>query len=122
MASKRVGIAKSEEGFANMRSGGGAKSEMNKIERLAGEYEQSLDVLRQTFRSGATKSIAWRRTQLKAIVRMIEENTDLIGDAIRSDLGGPKIRGIFDMDAYAEALMALKNLDKWAKDEYVGSS
>lgn len=75
--------------------------------------------LRDTYNGGKTKSLVWRKKQLKNIVRMHEENTDAIAEAIRQDLGGAKIRGIFDMDAHTEALKALKHLDKWTADAHV---
>jgi acyl-CoA reductase-like NAD-dependent aldehyde dehydrogenase len=48
---------------------------------------------RAAFNSGRTKPMAWRVAQLKAIKRMVEENTDEICDALTRDLRRPYFEG-----------------------------
>jgi hypothetical protein len=56
-----------------------------------------MDELRATFNSDRTRSKAWRVSQLKAFLRMIEEEGPLLCDAMLKDLhkspleGGKKI-------------------------------
>ena len=45
------------------------------------------DNLRAFFRSGGTRSVSWRRRQLKALRRMVKENEDQLTGALHSDLG-----------------------------------
>lgn len=45
--------------------------------------------LQRTFRSGRTKPLSWRRSQLDAIRRMLAENKQAIIEAVRADLGKP---------------------------------
>lgn len=51
--------------------------------------ERLITALHQTFRSGRTRSLAWRRSQLRAMTRMLRENADAICDAVHKDLGKP---------------------------------
>jgi len=106
-----------EAGFAQVRVT--KDIDADSVASLAKKFGSDVDDLRRYFRSGVTKSLAWRRQQLNALIRAIEENTDEIAEAIQNDLEGPRLRGIFDMDAHGESLMALQNLDKWASDEPV---
>lgn len=45
--------------------------------------------LRETFRSGRTRSLRWRAAQLKALARMIDENESDIAAALYHDLAKP---------------------------------
>ena len=119
MASKNVVAANTEKGFASVSGDAEKRGSKKNVDMLEKEYGNIVNELRQTYSTGKTKSLAWRRKQLKAIVRMTQENSEKMVEAIRADLGGAKIRGLFDLDANAEALMALKHLDEWAKDEPV---
>ena len=49
--------------------------------------------LRTAFESGITRPLEWRRDQLRAIIRMLEENEAAFADALRTDLGKPAIEG-----------------------------
>lgn len=52
-----------------------------------GEIEDKLAELRQTFRSGITKSVAWRKNQLRALIELLQDNEDKIFKALHQDLG-----------------------------------
>merc|ERR1740129_354102 len=77
--------------------------------------------MREVFDSGRTKDLEWRRTQLEGLIKGIRENVEKISDAIAADLGGPKLRAVFDMVAIADAQYALANLKKWSKPVPVAS-
>lgn len=78
--------------------------------------------LRETFRSGRTRSLAWRKQQLKAVEKLLRENSAALEKALASDLGKPAFEA-FAADLgfpIGEAAMALKNLDRWVKPQRVG--
>ena len=50
-------------------------------------FESSIKLLRETFNSGATRSIDWRLTQLSQLEKMIVEHREQIHAALKSDLG-----------------------------------
>ena len=84
-------------------------------------FEELLAGLRATFRSGRTRPIDWRRHQLKAIVRMLDENEDAFVDALAEDLGRPRLEG-YAADigtTKAEIKYLIKHVASWAKPQRV---
>lgn len=79
------------------------------------EVERSLAELRQTFRSGRTRSVAWRKTQLKALLDLIRDKEDLIFEALHEDLGKHPVEAYRDEVGVVikSARNALSNVDKW---------
>lgn len=73
--------------------------------------------LRQSFNSGLTKSIEWRRRQLHALLRLIDENTDDITEALRKDLNKCEFESfLFEIDFTRNDIVNhLNNLSKWTK-------
>ncbi|XP_070012161.1 aldehyde dehydrogenase family 3 member F1-like isoform X2 [Nicotiana sylvestris] len=51
------------------------------------QCEKDLEELRETFKSGKTREESWRRTQLKNLLRLLEEKEDDIFKALKQDLG-----------------------------------
>lgn len=49
--------------------------------------EAVLNEARETFESGKTKSLSWRRAQLSALLLMLQEAEDNILQVLREDLG-----------------------------------
>lgn len=49
--------------------------------------DNELNKLRETFKTGRTKSIQWRGQQLQAIKRLIIDNENAIVDAVKNDIG-----------------------------------
>lgn len=86
---------------------------------LDGEYGEVVGTLRRSFESGKTKDMAWRRRQLEQVHKMIRENHERITEAIRKDLGGPKLRGLPEISPAAAADQALAHLDSWTSDKWV---
>ncbi len=76
--------------------------------------------LRETFASGRTRSIEWRKQQLKAIERMMVENEGAVMEALDKDLGrGPFEAWLADIASTAgEAKDAAKNVKKWTRRKY----
>ena len=54
---------------------------------MGGELEDSLVELRQTFKSGRTRSTSWRKNQLRALIKLIHDKEDNIFEALFQDLG-----------------------------------
>ena len=53
-------------------------------------YESLLDNARLAFGTGKTKSLEWRKTQLKQFIKLFEENAQEFYDALKKDLSKPK--------------------------------
>lgn len=50
--------------------------------------------LRGTFGSGKTRSVEWRRSQLKALLKLAEFHEGEILEALRSDLSKPELESL----------------------------
>lgn len=60
-----------------------------------GEAASSLvKELRVSFSSGKTRSYEWRISQVKALLKMVDEQQDQIIDALRSDLAKPPLETV----------------------------
>lgn len=57
------------------------------IEAMTEIVEETLSELRQTFKSGRTRSVAWRKTQLTALLQLIKDNEEKVFEALYQDLG-----------------------------------
>ncbi|RZC66520.1 hypothetical protein C5167_010208 [Papaver somniferum] len=53
--------------------------------------EMRLEKLRQTYKNGKTRSSVWRKTQLKALLKLLRENEEDIYKALYDDLGKPRV-------------------------------
>lgn len=79
-------------------------------------YDDEYQTLRATFASQRTKSIKWRKWQLKQFWWMMEDNEQRWSDALTADLGRhPFESAFFDIQGYkADIIRALTNVEKWA--------
>ncbi|MFV0300511.1 MAG: aldehyde dehydrogenase family protein, partial [Paracoccus sp. (in: a-proteobacteria)] len=86
-------------------------------DRIAAEVAR----LRATFDSGKTRSLDWRRAQLKGIVRLIDEQEEAIIAAVQADLRKSRIEAYLAEIGLlrAEAKFALKHLNTWARPRKV---
>ncbi|XVF62136.1 hypothetical protein PTKIN_Ptkin08bG0192800 [Pterospermum kingtungense] len=79
--------------------------------------EESVAVaeLRETFKSGRTRSVAWRKNQLRALIDLINENEDSIFKALHQDLGKHPVESYRDEVGVIlkSASYTLSCLDKW---------
>ena len=87
----------------------------------ADQIDSNIARLRSTFASGKTKSLKWRKAQLKGIIRLINEQEDAIIAAIQADLRKSRVEAfIAEIAAIKkEAQYALKNLKSWTKKKKV---
>ncbi|WP_144207483.1 aldehyde dehydrogenase family protein [Mycobacterium tilburgii] len=76
--------------------------------------------LRQTFATGRTRDVEWRRRQLLQLVKLMEENEDAIVAALAKDLDRRPFEAfIADIATTAgEAKFAAKKVRKWTKRRY----
>lgn len=114
----------SEAGFAALQASRQAifnermKADVNLAKNLSAEYAGMVAGVREVFESGRTKDVAWRRTQLTNLIKGIQSHTEEIAAAIGADLGGPKVRSVFDMGpVVGDAQHALDNLSSWTAAE-----
>jgi aldehyde dehydrogenase (NAD+) len=76
--------------------------------------------LRETFATGRTRSIEWRKQQLVAMQKLAEENEHAIAAALEKDLGrSPFEAWLTDVGATAnQAKDAANNVRKWTRRKY----
>lgn len=76
--------------------------------------------LRQTFATGKTRSVEWRRAQLHALEKMMTENESAIAAALEKDLDrSPFEAWLADAAGTAnEARYAAKNVKKWTRRKH----
>lgn len=87
----------------------------------AAGFEELVAGLRATFRSGRTKSVDWRKEQLKAIVRMLDEHEDDFAQALHEDLRRNRVEA-YSADigfTKAEVKYLIKHVASWAKPKKV---
>ncbi len=85
------------------------------------DYTDMLNALRQTFASGLTRPLDWRRGQLDAMERMLKENEDAISKALVADLGKPEqevLLGELSL-LYSEIRHASRHLKRWSRPRRV---
>ncbi|KAL8244344.1 hypothetical protein R6Q59_010602 [Mikania micrantha] len=75
--------------------------------------------LRDTFLSGKTRSYEWRLSQLKSLLKMMEDSEKQICDALFSDLSKPEMEAYIHEVAMIKSSckLALKKLKDWMKPE-----
>jgi aldehyde dehydrogenase (NAD+) len=76
--------------------------------------------LRETFKTGRTRSLEWRKQQLQAMERMMVENEAAVAAALEQDLGRKPFEAwLADIASTAgEAKDAAKNVRKWMRRKY----
>jgi aldehyde dehydrogenase (NAD+) len=84
------------------------------------EIPKTVAHLRETFATGRTRSLEWRRTQLCALERMMCENEAKIAAALASDLDRKPFEAWLADAATtaAEAHYAAKHVKKWTRRKY----
>ncbi|KAL4582670.1 hypothetical protein LXL04_007228 [Taraxacum kok-saghyz] len=76
---------------------------------------RSVEELRQTFKSGKTRGVDWRKAQLRAILRLIEENEDNLFQLLQSELGKHPVESYRDEIGIVKKSVdqALSCIDQW---------
>lgn len=80
------------------------------------QVELRVASLRAVYESGRTRSLDWRKEQLKGIARMLVEEEKSFLDALEADLGKSKIDAYISEIGFVrnEIKHTLRNLHKWA--------
>lgn len=83
--------------------------------------EEFVTTARNAFQSGRTKSLDFRQSQLLALLRLYEENTQEMIDALKEDLRKSKQEAIIsEIDYLKNELRSLiYNFRSWAKPEKI---
>jgi aldehyde dehydrogenase (NAD+) len=83
----------------------------------ASDVSKTVARLRETFASGRTRGLEWRRTQLHGIAALMAENEPRIAAALDEDLGRKPFEAwLADIaGTVAEARYAAKHVKKWAR-------
>src|SRR4030088_2959681 len=84
------------------------------------EISKTVARLRQTFASGRTRSVDWRKQQLRRLERMMAENEPAIAEALAEDLDRKPFEAWFADSATtaAEAKYAAKHVGKWMRRKH----
>lgn len=82
-------------------------------DKLAGLYKN----LKETFASGKTRDIKWRKWQLKQLYWLLDENEDALIDTLRQDLHRHAFESLLTdiNEAKTHLVLALDNLEKWSQ-------
>jgi aldehyde dehydrogenase (NAD+) len=85
-------------------------------------YGELIDHLRQTFESGRTRSLTWRREQLKALLAMLTEHEDEFVAALREDLGRHVMEAMAADVGVSRVHIQhlLRHFESWSKPTRVG--
>lgn len=83
--------------------------------------EAIVATLRKSFATRTTFSYEWRKTQLQALQRLIDENKEELFEALRHDLNKPPQETVMmELGIVTNAVTyALKNLHSWMKPQKV---
>ncbi|XP_057541599.1 aldehyde dehydrogenase family 3 member F1 [Amaranthus tricolor] len=84
--------------------------------------EKILNELSQTFKSGKTKSYEWRKTQLKSLFKMVEEQENKCFQVLFDDIGKDKVEAFKDEVGPAKKAItyALDCLKSWMAPKKAG--
>lgn len=85
------------------------------------QYSELLARLRATFDSGRTRPLKWRRAQLDATKRMLEENEAAINKALHDDLAKPAQEVVLGETAlvFSEIRHARARMERWSRPRKV---
>ncbi|XP_077235934.1 aldehyde dehydrogenase family 3 member F1-like isoform X1 [Tasmannia lanceolata] len=85
------------------------------------DIDQSMEELRESFKSRKTRSIAWRRSQLKGLQGLLEEKEGDIFRALQEDLGKPCAESYRDeVGTVKKSLnLSLACLEEWTSSKKV---
>ncbi len=101
----------------------GTKQKAGADARFASDEEiaRRVAALRKTFDSGATRSLEWRKRELRQLERLVVDNEAELLEALHADLGKCRFEGFTAEIGHllGEIHYALKNLDRWAKPKKV---
>ncbi|KAI8054586.1 aldehyde dehydrogenase 3 family member [Syncephalis plumigaleata] len=84
------------------------------------EIKQCTEDLAATFEAGLTRSLSFRKQQLRQFVKLCDEQMDVLLEAVQKDIGKHPYETIACELALVrdDAMRALDKLSSWAKPEY----
>jgi aldehyde dehydrogenase (NAD+) len=87
---------------------------------VAADIQKTVDRLRKTFATGRTRELQWRRTQLRALEKMMADNESKIAEALQADLCRKPFEAWLADTATtaAEARYAAKHVKKWMRRKH----
>ncbi|XP_063810904.1 aldehyde dehydrogenase family 3 member B1-like [Pseudophryne corroboree] len=87
-------------------------------------YNETIHLLRTSFRAGKTRPIQFRLSQLEALGKLLEENKTEFYQSLKKDLNKPPFEvEISELSLVkSEINMAINSLSSWMKDEYVSKN
>jgi aldehyde dehydrogenase (NAD+) len=62
----------------------------------AGDFGGLVGDLREVYESGRTRDLEWRQSQLRGLVRLLEDEEEAIFDVLREDLGKHRVEAFRD--------------------------
>lgn len=79
------------------------------------EIEKVLKEARESFENGVTRSLVWRKNQLRALLKLLNENEDEILRVLNEDLGKHRVEAYRDEVGFLVKSVEyhLNNLKKW---------
>jgi len=82
---------------------------------------QIVEELNQTMRSGITRTKEWRMQQLRAVLKLLEDNEERITKALAKELGKSAHEGYLTeiVQATSSCKLAMKELNKWMAPQKV---
>jgi acyl-CoA reductase-like NAD-dependent aldehyde dehydrogenase len=83
------------------------------------EFQDAYSTLNSTFATGRTKSVKWRKWQLKQLWWMLDQNQDKFVDALHKDLNRHAFETVgYDLRAVKGGIIdSLEHVDQWAKGQ-----
>ncbi|KAL4224793.1 Aldehyde dehydrogenase 3 member B1 [Mactra antiquata] len=85
------------------------------------DYSKIVEGIRKVFKSGRTKDIEWRRGQLMAMLKMLDEHRDKFIGALKTDLNKSRFESsVMEVDfARNDLISCLNSLASWVEPEKV---
>ena len=84
---------------------------------------QIRDALKDTFRTGISRPLAWRKQQLYQLARLLQENGDAISQSLFDDFKKPRMEVYFAEIAplMTRCIESASKLEEWTKPEVIAS-
>jgi aldehyde dehydrogenase (NAD+) len=84
------------------------------------EIPKIRDALRAAFKSGVTRSIAWRKHQLYQLARMAQNETEAFCGALAKDLSKPRVEILAGElgTVIQRAIKSAEQVEEWARTEH----
>ncbi|CAF1507109.1 unnamed protein product [Rotaria magnacalcarata] len=94
------------------------------IETRLDDVENIFKGLRESFDSGKTKSLSWRKNQIEQLYKMCNEQKHVFASALNDDFHRPSFETlVFDCGSIRnECTHALNEIDEWVRDKKISDA